>query len=282
MVSDLAPVQASVGELCSVLVPSCDPYADLWTPFVTQFFGHWPDCPFPVYLGSNQASYEHPRIRMLHAGHGANWTNRVREQLEALDTPYVLLMLEDFFLRRPVDTAGVLRAFESLRELDGAVVRLVRRPAPDASVPGHPHLGEIDRGAPYRVSTQAAIWRRSALLDLMRAGESIWQFEILGSRRSDTVGPGFYGARRSLLTYDHHVVERGKWFRQEAAFFGSLQIGVDLTRRPIMTRREMLRWRLVKARSVLLDQIPWRTRQRLTGAVKRLMGRAQTPALERL
>jgi len=38
---------------CSILIPSCDKYSDLWRPFFTLFWRHWPDCPFPVYLGSN-------------------------------------------------------------------------------------------------------------------------------------------------------------------------------------------------------------------------------------
>ena len=44
---------ATPGQLCSVLVPSCDAYADLWIPFFALFWRYWSDCPFPVYLGTN-------------------------------------------------------------------------------------------------------------------------------------------------------------------------------------------------------------------------------------
>jgi len=38
----------------AVLVVSCDKYADLWPPFFQLFLRFWPECPFSVYLISNQ------------------------------------------------------------------------------------------------------------------------------------------------------------------------------------------------------------------------------------
>src|SRR5687767_11173207 len=100
-------ITASAGQLCSLLVPSCDSYSDLWRPFWTLFWRYWPDCPFPAHLGSNVERFDDVRVTTVTAGGGNNWTNRVREQVEALSTPYVLLMLEDFFLRAPVPTSRV-------------------------------------------------------------------------------------------------------------------------------------------------------------------------------
>jgi hypothetical protein len=266
--------KATVGDQCSVLIPSCDAYSDLWTPFITLFWRYWPDCPFPLYLGSNQQAFDqafdHPRVTTIQAGHGNNWTNRVREQVSTLTTPYVLLSLEDFFLRRPVNTMHVLSCFEALCVLKGNMLRLVRRPPPDLPVAGLPLIGRINPGAPYRVSTQATIWHRQTLLELMREGETIWQFELNGSRRSDSMGDGFYGVWRSLLPYDHHVVERGKWFRHEARRFERMGIGCDFSRRPSMTRWEMLRWSFYKARSCLLELLPWEQRQRLVRLLRQL------------
>ena len=254
---------------CAVLVPSCDAYADLWPPFVSLFWRYWPDCPFHVHLGTNVLSFEDARVDVIHADHGKNWTNRVREQLEALSTPYVLLVLEDFFLRRPVNTQDVLAAFDLLRNLDGHMLRLVPRPKPDIPVVRSPLLGTIAPGAPYRVSTQAAIWKRETLLALMREGESIWEFELKGTRRSIEYADGFYGVWRPLLTYGHHVVERGKWFPWEARRFGRMNIGCDFHRRQVMTSAEALRWTSRKVLAVTLGLIPWRRRLALLRALRR-------------
>src|SRR6476646_3876365 len=104
---------------CSILIPSCDTYSDLWEPFLTLFHKYWPDCPYPIFLGSNAEDYNDSRVRMIHAGHGNNWSNRVREQLERISSPYVLMMLEDFFLRCPVQTDRVEVCLSALEKLKG-------------------------------------------------------------------------------------------------------------------------------------------------------------------
>jgi len=256
---------------CSILISSCDLYADLWTPYFKQFWKNWPDCPYPVYLSANLKTFDDPRVTTLKAGAESNWTNQVRQHLELLETPYVLMSLEDFFLRRPVPTAKVQECLRILTELGGHTLRLVCRPGPNQPVPGHPSIGSIECGAPYRVSTQAAVWNRQSLLRLMRSDESIWEFEIKGSERSRAFETGFYGVRRDVLPYRHHVIERGKWFPWEARTFGRFDIGCDFDARPIMTTREAARWCASMSRATVLNAIPWRLRLRLVAAVKSIM-----------
>jgi hypothetical protein len=255
---------------CAVLVPSCDAYADLWTPFFTLFWRHWPDCPFPVYLGANRLHFDHPRVVTLLSDQGTGWSNRVREHVAAVPAPYLLLVLEDFFWRRPTPTREVIGLLETLRRLDGEMLRLTNRPPPDQLVPGAPAIGRIRPGAPFRVSTQTAFWRRSTLLALMRPDETIWEFEVDGSRRSDRWPDGFYSTWRQILPYGYHVVEKGKWFRHEARRFGRMGIGCDFAARPVMTRGEALRTRVDWIKSRLLHQLPWPTRLRVQALASRL------------
>ena len=253
---------------CSVLITSCDAYSDLWKPYFNLFWKHWPDCPYPVYLSANHREFHHPRVKTLNAGSERNWTNQLRIQLESIDTPYVLMSLEDFFLRQPVSTAAVQQCLQALSDLNGHMIRLVRRPGPDRPVPGHPGIGSMDQGAPYRVSTQAAIWNRQSLLGLMQRDESIWAFEVSGSERSRHYATGFYGVQKDVLRYGHHVVERGKWFPWEARTFGRADIGCDFQARGIMTNKEALRWCVGKTRAMALDLLPWRLRLRLIETIR--------------
>jgi hypothetical protein len=256
--------------LCAVLVPSCDAYSDLWAPFFALFWRFWPDCPFPVYLGANAGTFDHPRVIALPSNQGTNWANRVREHVAAVPTPYVLLVLEDFFWRRPTPTGEVLSLLQALRRLDGEMLRLTNRPPPDHRVPGYPAIGRIDPGAPFRASTQAAIWRRATLLHLLAPGESIWEFEVGGSRRSDQWPDGFYSTWDQVLPYAYHVVEKGKWFRHEARRFARMGIGCDFAARPVMTRSEALGTRMDWTKSWFLHRLPWRTRLRVQALARRL------------
>jgi hypothetical protein len=174
-------------------------------------------------------------------------------------------MLEDFFLRRSVRTEDVRRCLLAIEHLRGHMVRLTLRPGPDERIPEIPEVGVVAVGAPYRVSTQAAIWRVESLLSLMRDKESIWEFEINGSFRSSRMKDGFYCVWDNAIDYGRHVVERGKWFPWEARRFGRADIGCDFSRREIMTPWEALRWLYWKARSKLLHLLPWRQRLAVRG-----------------
>ena len=174
------------------------------------------------------------------------------------------MMLEDFFIRQPVDTTLVLKSFESLLSLSGEMIRLTPRPRPDVPVEGHPLIGRIKPNAPYRTSTQVAIWRRQTLLDLMKENETIWEFEDYGSRRSDIYVNGFYCTWKQVIPYGFHVVERGEWFRHEARRFKAMDIGCDFSRRPIMNRRNMLKCWYSKHSGLLRDRlIPWKIRKKI-------------------
>lgn len=261
---------------CSVLITSCDGYNDLWTPFFTLFWRYWPDCPYPVYLSTNHRDLGDPRVTTL-AGTSENvWTVRIREHLKLLETPYVLMCLEDFFFRAPVSTPDVEECLQKLSSLNGHVVRLLRRPGPDAKIPGEEKFGNLSPGVPYRVSTQAAIWNRETLISLMSRPESIWDFEARGSERSGAYPTGFYGVRRDVFTYRHHVVERGKWFPWDAYRYRKADIGCDFDRRPTMTNSEALSWCAAKVRTALLAWIPWPTRLRLVRFLKSL-SRGENP-----
>ena len=78
-------------------------------------------------------------------------------------------------------------------------------------------------------------------MDLLIATESIWEFELNGTKRSKKYDK-FYAVREPVLTYKHHVVERGKWFPWSARKFNKMGIGVDLESREIMNSFETLKW----------------------------------------
>jgi hypothetical protein len=258
---------------CALLVSSCDAYSDLWLPFFNLFWKYWPDCPFPVYLTSNHQKFTHQKVMPLCVdGDHSNWSQRLYVALSRLDTEYVLLVLEDFFFQRRVVTKDIIVCLEVLKELDGNMLRLVNRPKPDMPLNDFPYIGNIQPGAPYRVSTQAALWRRKTLMGLLINGESIWQFELQGSRRSDNIDK-FYSVWKTIMPYGYHVVERGKWFRHEAARFRKMNIGCDFSSRPIMKWTETLKWAFTMMRGRVLQFIPWPQRIYFVRFIRKLTGR---------
>ena len=224
---------------CAVMVMSCDAYGDLWTPFFTLFQRFWPDCPFRVYLGSNYAIYDASNVITLPAGDCA-WSNVLRSGLEQMDSRYILLLLDDYFIDEHVITGAVIQNLKTLQLLNGTVLRLCPQPGPDRPVAEHPGIGHLNPAASYRVSTQAALWKRTALLSLLRDDESVWDFEWNGTARTRTQPDGFYSTYETVVSY-RQVIERGQWFWSAARYYAGQNIGCDFAARSVMSPQRALK-----------------------------------------
>lgn len=231
----------------------------------------WPDCPFPVALITEERRPAFEGVRALCLGAGLDWSSLLLRALDAVSTPYVLLTLEDFFLRRHVDTERVVALFMEVQRARLDMLRLVPRPGPLRSrMPGDRlEFAMLPVTDPYRVSTQAAFWRAETLRQLLVPGESAWKFEVNGTQRGAAHG-GFAAVWREALPYGHHVVERGKWFPWAARRFGRMEIGVDLSGRPIMTAADTARWIIAKATNPVVQRMPRSVRRTLRPLVRRL------------
>jgi hypothetical protein len=252
-----------------MLIASCDAYSDLWEPYFALLRRHWPDCPFPIALITEAKRPELRGVRALCLGESLDWSSLMLKALDSLSTPYILFSLEDFFLRRSVNTPRVVHLLEDVKRQNLSMLRLIARPGPTGQHSKGDEFGEIPANVPYRVSTQAAFWRVEVLRNLLVTGESAWQFEVNGSSRSDPY-EGFAGVWDAALPYGHHTVERGRWFPWAALRFRYLDIGVDLRARPVMTMRETSRWILHKLTAGAVARLPVDIRSRLKPLAKRL------------
>lgn len=254
---------------CAVLVSSCDAYADLWPPFFHLWRRHWPDCPFPVYLGSGEADPRLPGVTALRSTGGRDWSRCLLEHLEQVPAEHVLLTLDDFFLRRRVDTAAVQEALAFAVSRRAVQVRLNPRPSPRRSDPTDGPCRELPPGTPLRFALQAAIFHRESLGRLLRAGESIWESEGNGNGRAAALPGGFYTVRRAVLPYEgwltHHVIEKGRWFPHERLRYAWAGIGCDFSRRGTLPLLDALLYQSAMVAHGFVNLLPPRARAR-TGA----------------
>lgn len=226
----------------TILVVSCDKYSDLWGPFFSIFWKMWPDCPYPVYLGSNEKTYSDSRVIPIPIGKDTSWTSGVRRMIDCLDAQYVILFLEDFIITQPVVTAEIERLARIAQARGLGCLRLAAG-LPLAFPPSRPtldfgDLGVIEPGELYRVTAQVAIWRVETLRKLLIPGLSAWKFEEIGTQLSEKIPDIFWGAYQPKITYDQ-AVEKGKWKPESLAFCQNVGVKIDISSRAVFTHDEL-------------------------------------------
>ncbi len=232
----------------AVVISSCDAFSDLWDPSLTLFFRYWPDCPYDVYLVTNEVEYAHPRVASLKAGKDTDWTSTFRRAVQQINHDKLIVMMEDMLLVRKVGTERLRGFIDYMQERKAGAMRLVPIPPPDYPTGDHPELGEIATGVRYRVSLHPTVWDRTTLFQILRDGESAWDLEWIGSGRSDTIERSFLcireDARPVLEVFPGTAVIKGRWMPDAIAFCRAQGVPVDLSRRSVETRSQTLRRQL--------------------------------------
>lgn len=173
---------------CTVLVASCDKYVDVEGPFSVLWRKYWPDCPFETVLLSETHGAE-GFDRVILTGTGKCWCQMLVEALDQISTPYVIMLMNDYYLESPVDTNNILHRLEQAKTFNAANLRL--NPNPPGWTPFVPDalsaddrttdLLEFPKNVAYCVTCQTGIWNRDYLRGLAARNKSAWEFERFGS-----------------------------------------------------------------------------------------------------
>lgn len=162
------------------LILSCDQYSDLWDGNVTLFNRNWPQRPFETYLVTDKPStLSLSGVKIMVAGF-SEWSERLAYALHLVETEYVFITLDDYFLIRPVDNNHMEGIIELMDKRGYDYMRFYPRPksATRHKISGSLNLYEVDTMCGYSVNLYSSIWKTDFLQYCVRDPLSAWQFEV--------------------------------------------------------------------------------------------------------
>lgn len=236
----------------ALLVLSCDKYADAWSPFFQFFQKYWSNCSFPVYLGTNQKNFEWKGVTTIHSNKKTTWSDELYTILEQIKEDKILIMLEDYFINGSVDIDFLEKTIHAMDNLNAGYVKIAAFPSkydqqnPYTILPEYPFLGEIEKGAPYRVCLQTTLWKKSVLMQLLDKSENPWQFEIEASKRSNDYAEKFLlvvpeknkNYVHGPIPYYCTALTKGKWMRGAIDLCKKEGVTIDTSHREVESKWE--------------------------------------------
>jgi hypothetical protein len=204
---------------CAIVISSCDNYHDAWGPFFTLFFRYWPDCPLPIYLVSNSLKYPDERVNTINVVPDQGWSQNLITTIDKIQEKYIIYFQEDYFLRSPVDNEKIFAVLDLAEETSAAYLRLFPCPGPDLPYQDKTDLGLISQHVAYRNCLQTAIWNKQILRNLLRNGETGWDFELRGGfERSQLIKEPFFAYRTPVINYFCTAILKGKYLYDAVSF----------------------------------------------------------------
>lgn len=210
----------------AILVPSWDAYRDVWKPFFSLFFKYWPDCAYPLYLRTNYLSFEGERVFSIQIGDDIDYRTNLLSMLQYIPNDWIKVWVEDLLPNAQVDNEKVRRlinlaiskGLKFLRLSPGyySLLSIYTDLLAESEEMG---IVEIPQGARYRAGLTIGLWKKDILVNLLRRGETAWDFERKGTRRSYSMDSGFYCVLEDALFSVVNGIRNRKWTRETLTLF---------------------------------------------------------------
>ena len=176
-------------------VITSDKYLSALRPFAWLFNKYWSDEQEVVVVGFAEPSFDLPSNFTFHSLGSmrnypvGNWSDALIAFLNQVDDEVFCLMLEDYWISRPVNVEAVgmlhdyMLQFRNVLKMDLYSDRLYAGGMTDYNHCGYLDLIRSDPASQYHMSLMCGLWRRDLLLRFLIPGESPWQVELEGTPR---------------------------------------------------------------------------------------------------
>jgi len=195
----------------TILVYAWDPYEPAWPVFCHGLNKYWPDCPYPLVFITNEL--EPPCGMAIKVGCVNNFYQKINIALERVETPFILFMHEDYWIKSSVCTENIIDYVMLLTQGIAEYIRLIPVPPPDRDFPHDNRLGIINTTSEYRISFMASLWRVSTLQSLLDPTLTLWEHEKYGTRLSASYGDRFLSVKKRSygIDYDVTAISNRQW-----------------------------------------------------------------------
>lgn len=213
-----------------IAVLSCDKNDETFEPFHHCMEKYWPNHPEVVYFTETALN---PYYRTITIPHDLqHWTGAVRKFLELLDDEIMLIMVDDCFIRQPVDVKRIEYAAEHLVG-NTACFNFEKSFDENDEVTALEGFMKRPHGSKYEVSIMCGLWNKAKLMKVLEPESDPWEVEFAQNNCGFDyyINSGDYIIDWGYRTYIPTNIFRGKWCRNVISFFEKEGIAVDYSKK---------------------------------------------------
>lgn len=229
-----------------------DGYSDIWNDCINLFKRFWADCPYEILFINNEKKVFWDGVKVLHAGNDAEWSKKVQVAIKHCRTKYICLLLEDFFVGRPIDTNTIKRM---MRFIENEKINYYKLANMNRAIKNHDPIYKdykflhiIPKSDEYGISLQAAIWNIDYLKELVgNENYNAWIFEFNRVKESEEKNnepiEKCLFDERNILNLQHGVIQ-SKYLPNTIRYFKKIGISLNIERE-IMSYSQYYKLRMI-------------------------------------
>lgn len=205
----------------TMFIFSCEKFSDLWDAHIELLEKNWQDRGMDTYIvtdAPHETNYEN--VSVMSCGENKEFTERLDYALKQIDTEYVFVTLDDYFLINPVSNEKISNLLNMMEKENLDYVRLFKRPkkANGEKMPQYGNVRKIINDSPYSVNLYAGIWRKSFFEKTVTKLRDIWHYEVsLHKTATELNAKCAVSNNKEFVILD--VVRKGKILNKANRFF---------------------------------------------------------------
>ena len=203
-----------------ILVLSCDKNEDIFKPFYHCMEKYYPTHPIIFYATE---TINNPYYFTINKNYPLNqWTRRIRETLSEIEDDQILLMVDDCFIRKPVDTKRIEYISHYLNN-DNNIAMFNFEKSFDSKDEETEIKGFKKRshGSDYELSLLCGLWNKKKLMQVLSKDSDPWTVEY----NQNTYNYDYYINSEDYIidwgyiTWKPAGLYKGKWCKEIIPFF---------------------------------------------------------------
>lgn len=218
-----------------VLISSCESFSDLWDENIALLKKNWQGRPWKTYLLTDEPTDKiYNNINIISAGKDKNFPMRIKYALEKIDSEYILLTLDDYFVIDRIYEEKLSYLVERMESDNIDYLKLYdRRITNPKKYSPLETITKIDLSKKYAVTLYPAIWKKSFLINSVKDDTMIWKYEVgLTKYASESNANCMFSCSGVYNILD--VVRKGKVLNKANKYFKKNKISIGS--RPIISR----------------------------------------------
>jgi len=226
----------------AIFVCSPNSYSDVLKIFIECKNKNWPDCPYDFILATNNQFFHSIKVFNNNKANDG-WTDRALPVLESLDYEYIILLADDAFISKSIDTQQIRSILETMSQEQILFCRL-KHYAQGKKLQKNPLLSFLNKRTPYGLNLHKGIFKREYLCSLLGDGsKSCWQLEIDWNRNASKQPNSYYSDHVACVKEvipTIHGLEKGAYFPSAINKLKKMGINATGTRKKMSVFKECL------------------------------------------
>lgn len=213
-----------------ILVLSCDKNEDIFYAFHHCIEKYYKGHPEVIYATE---TIDNPYYKTIKYNYPLdNWTTRIRKTLEDIKDNHILIMIDDCFIRRKVDTDRI-NYIESNLKGNTACFNFEKSFDTTDKESCYKDFKLREKGSRYELSIMCGLWQKDILIKLLDGEHNPWEVEEM----QNTLGYDFYiNSGDYIIDYGYETwcpagLCKGKWCKEIIPFFEKEGININYEKR---------------------------------------------------